>query len=630
MNPMLTWSLEPMVATPARHFLPVGAQSSDEGVVFRAWAPAHSAVRVVTGAAGADTRYVSLERDAAGFFTGRDEHGRPGDLYWFQLEDRLVPDPASRWQPQGVEGPSMVVAPAAYQWEAESWRRPGWRGRVIYELHVGTFTAVGTFRAAIERLDALAELGVNTIELMPVADFSGRWNWGYDGVMLFAPSRAYGSPDDLRALVDAAHVRGLAVVLDVVYNHLGPVGNVLAAYSEHYFHRSRSNPWGDSLNFDGPESAPVREFFLQNACGWLDEFRIDGLRLDAVHAIEDGSAVPIIAEIAAAARARGAFTIAEDERNDAKIVMPAAEGGWGVDAMWADDFHHTVRVAAAADRHAHFVNYRGGLDEWVATLRDGWLYHGQTYPSWRRPRGTDGSRLPPERFVYCISNHDQAGNRPMGDRLHEAVSPECYRAVSVFLCLCPYTPMLFMGQEWAASSPFPFFTDFPGELGGRMAGYRIKEFESRQAGYTPELLARMPNPQSEATVQSAKLRWEERKEPAHEGVLALYRECLRLRAAHAIFQNPPRTEWSVERVGDEAIALHWRNRKEEWLMIVSLKPGVHGYEASGGRGIWEVVLDSNERRFGGMREPDESTPAPILQGLGAVVFRRKVAVDAIT
>jgi len=432
-------------------FLPVGAHVTGDGVRYRVWAPERAQVLVAIGGKRKPLRSVELVRGADGCFTGHDPAGGEGDLYRFVFDDgTLVPDIASRFQPLGVFGPSQVVDPGRYRWQTPDWRRPPFRGRVIYELHVGTFTRRGTFRALIEHLDHLAGLGVNTIELMPVADFPGRWNWGYDGVMLFAPARCYGKPDDLRVLVDAAHARGLAVVLDVVYNHLGPEGNHLPQYSERYFHPERTSPWGPTFNFDGDGSRQVRNFFIQNALYWLDEFKIDGLRLDATHAVKDDSAIHFFAEVAAAVHSRGAFTIAEDERNQVAVLTEQEAGGWGVDAVWADDFHHTVRVALTGEQESYLGSYVGTPDEWIETLAHGWLYRGQFYAHWKKARGTDSAHLSPERFVFCLSNHDQVGNRPLGERLHAVVSPEAYRAVSVLLCLSPYTPMLFMGQEWGA------------------------------------------------------------------------------------------------------------------------------------------------------------------------------------
>jgi len=612
---MVTHVLPPITIRPGLAFLPVGAQLHDGGVTFRVWAPKHRNIRVATGD-GTTTRYIVLERDESGFFTGRDEHGRARDTYWCQLDEQLAADPASRFQPAGVDGPSQVVDPAAYRWRINDWQRPPMRGRVIYEVHVGTFTASGTFVAAIERLDYLRDLGVNTIELMPLAEFAGRRNWGYDGVMLFAPSHHYGSPDELRALIDAAHERGIAVMIDVVYNHLGPCGNVLPGYSDDYVHPEKNSLWGSGLNFDGTNSGPVREFFLQNACMWLDEYRADGLRLDAVHAIHDCSTPHVIAEVAAAAHARGAFVVAEDDRNEARIITPVRDGGWGVDGMWADDFHHAARVAITRQAEAHFANYSGSLQEIVDTLRAGWFYRGQYYRSWKRPRGTNASQLPPERFVLCISNHDQVGNRPMGDRLGNVISAEQYRALSMLLCFVPYTPLLFMGQEWAAGTPFPFFTDHPGEVGANMAKYRQQEFAHVGAAYSSDVLAQMPDPQTETTFVSAKLDWAERERPPHAGVLGLYRECLRLRAAHPVFQSPGRDHWQVEKRGEVGLALRWHGAGDEWALILALQPGVD-LVAPDLRAGWSHTLDSNEVRFGGNETKAMRSP-------GAVLWRKSV------
>jgi maltooligosyltrehalose trehalohydrolase len=597
-------ALKPVTDGYGDPFPPVGAHPTEAGVVYRVWAPDHERVGVAVGGGNEPRRRFALEPEGQGYFSGLDPEGRAGDLYRFEVGNERVADPASRFQPLGVEGPSQVIDPRAYQWITPGWRSPGLKGRVIYELHVGTFTPEGTFLAAIDRLDDLVDLGVNTIELMPLADFAGDRNWGYDGVMLFAPPRCYGKPDELRALIDAAHARGLAVIVDAVYNHLGPVGNVLQRYARDYMHHERGTDWGQSLNFDGPNSEPVRLFFLQNACMWFDEYRVDGLRLDAIHAIHDTSPTHLIAEIAAAAHVRGGFTIGEDERNDAKAIRPRTEGGWGLDGVWSDDFHHTLRVALTGQQEAHFACYRGTIDEWVITLRDGWLYSGQPFKQWNRPRGTPVDGRTPEQFVLCISNHDQVGNRPLGDRLHDVVSPEAYRALSMLLCLSPYTPMLFMGQEWGATSPFPYFTDHPGEVGQNIRQGRLKEFSSKNASYGEDVLARMPDPQAVSTFESARLKWDERSEPRHRGILALYRECLQLRARFPIFQSPDRELWRVEQVAEDVLSLRWGAPDRDWLLLFSLTAPDerivnHRFVQPRLGRHWQLVIASNEERFGG-------------------------------
>ena len=617
----------------ADSFPAVGASVGDDGVTYRVWAADHRSLAVrIESAAGGPSRRIELDADGDGGFSGVDALGRAGDLYWFEVDGKRLPDPASRYQPRGVEGPSQVVDPHAYTWLTSGWRRPPYAGRVIYELHVGTFTHEGTFTAAINRLDALVDLGVNTIELMPLADFAGDRNWGYDGVALFAPARCYGTPDDLRALVDAAHVRGLAVIVDVVYNHLGPCGNVLAEYAERYFHTERASIWGRGLNYDEP---PVRRFFLQNACQWFDEFHVDGLRLDAVHAIHDDSPRHLIAEIAAAAHARNAWVIAEDERNDVNLITPARQGGWGVDGLWSDDLHHTLRVAVTGQKEAHFKCYAGTIDEWAKTFAQGWFYDGQHFEQWGRPRGAPAHHVPPERFVVCISNHDQVGNRPLGDRLHSSVSPEVYRALSMLLCLSPYTPMLFMGQEWATDSPFPFFTDLPGDVGANMAANRLKEFAHYKANYSKDVLGRMPDPQNPETFSSAKLNWHERDRDHHRQMLKLYRDCLQLRARKTIFQNPPRDRWSVRQLGAHILGIRWEDPKGDWLLLVGIGSKAEAVmpddpfvrHLHGRR--WRIVIASNEPCFGGAEEVllwsgDERS---MVVGLPGAVLLREVSSD---
>jgi maltooligosyltrehalose trehalohydrolase len=588
----------------------LGATVDGEGVVYRLWAPGRQIARVRVRTASGDERTLELDPAGGGDFAGRDGAGRAGDRYVFLLDEGgPLPDAASRFQPEGVDGPSEVIDPRAYRWADGGWRRPPFRGRVIYELHIGTFTPEGSFLGAIARLDHVARLGANTIELMPVADFPGGWNWGYDGVFAFAPARVYGRPDDLRALVAAAHLRGLAVVLDVVYNHFGPCGNPLPAYSEFYYSDARETPWGRSFNFDGEQSGPVRRFFLQNAAQWIDEYHVDGLRLDATHAVRDASPRHVMAEVAAVLAARGAYAIAEDDRNEATVISAAGPGAWGFDAMWSDDHHHSVRVALTGATESYFGSFRGSARELVDLLLDGVLYHGQFFPHWGRIRGTPCGHLPPERLVVCLSNHDQVGNRALGDRLSDSATPEAYRAASVLLCLSPYTPLLFMGQEWSAGTPFLYFSDQPAPVGPTIAAGRRREFAALgMAAPTIELL---PDPQAESSFRASQLRWEETTAPAHREVLCLYQTSLALRAAHPHFQNPSRRKWTAAVVGQQ-VALRWRVDTGDWLLIVSLWPnrtdGGNAAEIQPNPGRrWRTVLYSNERQFGGAG-PAPTTP----------------------
>jgi maltooligosyltrehalose trehalohydrolase len=491
----------------------------------------------------------------------------------------------------------MVIDPNAHTWRDAGWVAPSLRDLVVYELHVGTFTSAGTFNEAIAKLDHVRELGASAIEIMPVADFPGDRNWGYDGVMLYAPARCYGHPDDLRRLVDEAHARGLAVILDVVYNHLGPDGNYLGCYSPQYFTRKHKTPWGDALNF---ELEPVRRFFLENPAYWMREFHIDGFRLDATHEIFDPTRKHLLAEIAEFVHAECGFVIIEDERNDASLLKSSAAGGLGIDAAWADDFHHVVRVTLTRDQESYFKNYSGTTDELVDTLENGWLYRGQPPLTGGKPRGTECRELQPEQFVYCISNHDQVGNRAFGERLSDTISTAAYRAASAFICVVPYTPMLFMGQEWAASTPFRYFTDHKPELGRMITKGRRNEFRDFAAFADPGTLEKIPDPQAAGTFTDCKLRWDEQVAPAHAPILRLYREFLALRATVPALHHRSRANWRVVQLQRDILALEFAPSTPDAFALVVDLVGGHEYPSLaeiGGRDRWRNVLSSNATQF---------------------------------
>jgi maltooligosyltrehalose trehalohydrolase len=566
----------------------LGAQVVSGGVRYGVWAPDAARVAVeVEGASAART--LALSRLADGFWSIGDPEGAAGDRYRFSLDgEDPLPDPASRFQPAGVSGPSECIDPGTFEWHCSAWKRPGWIGQTIYELHVGAFTPEGTFRGAIPRLSQIRELGAEAIELMPVADFTGERNWGYDGVALFAPSRCYGRPEDLRALVDAAHGAGLAVILDVVYNHVGP-GSILGCYSQDYFRKGDNTPWGNGFNLDGPHSDPVRHFIMANVVFWLDEYRLDGLRLDATHAIVDRSPNHIIEKVAEIARWRGAFLIAEDDRNTACVLRSREGGGFGVDAVWADDFHHQVRVALTGTRKSYFASYGGGMDDLADTIRHGWTYRGQPFPAWNgRPRGEPADHLRPEAFIYCIENHDQIGNRSHGERLENLVTPAQFRAASMLLCLCPHAVLLFMGQEWAADSPFLFFSDHGGQLGPVVSA-------SRRSEHGHEAIA--PDPESASTFEASKLSWEDNADGAHAATRRLYKACLRerveLRADGALSSG----RWTVTSEG-RAVAVRYEVAGGERLLLCNFAGEVLASDAlpdslaARSAGAWRVILDS--------------------------------------
>ena len=603
-----------------------GAGARPDGTRFCVWAPDHARVEAVLFTADdpdRPTRAVALDRDAHGFHVALDPAGRAGDLYRYRLDGddaQTFPDPASRRQPFGVHGPSEVTAADAgerFPWAHEASRAGhALADLVVYELHVGTFTPEGTFRAALGRLADVVALGVTALELMPLADFPGRWNWGYDGVALFAPARCYGAPDDLRALVDSAHGHGLRVILDAVYNHLGPDGNYLSCYAKNYFNPRHKTPWGDALNFDGPGCGPVRAFFRANVAYWLDEFHFDGLRLDATHALLDDSPRHILAELAATAHARGAFVFAEDERNDARLARPAHAGGTGLDGLWADDFHHVVRVALTGERDSYFGNYAGTAAELRDTLAHGWTYRGQPKPTDGEPRGTECNDLPPSAFCYCISNHDQVGNRALGQRLTADVTPAAYRAASALLLLSPYTPLLFMGQEWAASTPFLFFTDHQAELGRLVTEGRRKEFAGFTAFRDPANRARIPDPQAETTFLASKLDWRERTEPEHAGTLALYQAALRLRREDPALRAKERGRWEVLELGAGVSGILYGVGEERALVVFALAAG-KSVALPAEYADWGTVFSSNALEFGGDgtgRQPGTLVLKPKMDG----------------
>ncbi len=530
----------------------LGATPDGAGTRFRVWAPRARQVEVLLEGAGT----LPLRDAGGGRHEGLAAGARPGQRYRYRLDGgQDFPDPASRFQPDGVHGWSQVVDPSAFAWSDAAWRPRPLAELVLYELHVGTFTPEGTFAAAAARLPALAELGVTAIELMPVADFPGRHGWGYDGVCPFAPARCYGTPDDLRRLVDRAHGLGLAVLLDAVFNHLGPDGNYLRQFSEDYFDPAHQTPWGDAVNVSGPGSGPVRAFLVEAACHWLAEYHLDGLRLDATHALVDEGARRFLPELAGTLHRLfpGSLVIAEDERNLDRLVRPAAEGGDGLDGVWSDDLHHALRRRLAGDREAWFADFSGSAEELATTLSRGWLYAGQVAPSRGGPRGTDPSGIPLERFVVCLQNHDQVGNRALGDRLHHAIAPEAWRAAVALLLLAPETPLLFQGQEWAASTPFLYFTDHGPSLGRLVTEGRRREFGRFAAFRDPALRERIPDPQARETFEASRLRWEERALEPHAGALRLHRALLALRRELVL---PRRARLRAAASGPDAVVLH--------------------------------------------------------------------------
>ena len=496
--------------------MPFGAAVLPEGGVrFRLWAPAQESMKLVlVDCAGG----LPMERLADGWFQRTVAEAGPGTLYHFELHDGMrVPDPASRGQALDVHGPSVVVAPLTFRWKHPQWRGRPWRETVLYEAHLGCFTPQGGFDGARRKLDHLATVGVTALELMPIATFEGERNWGYDGVLPFAPHRSYGAPDDLKRLIDEAHERELMVFLDVVYNHFGPSGNYLHLYAPAFFTERRHTPWGAAINFDGAQSRPVRDFFIHNALYWLEEYRFDGLRLDAVHAIVDDREPDILTEFAEIVRARldpdrHVHLVLENDANASGHLR--RDGSARVpryDAQWNDDAHHAAHVLLTGEAHGYYVDYIDDPAEKLArALAEGFAYQGErSRHRGDKPRGDPTAGLPTVAFVDFLQNHDQIGNRAFGERLSSLVSEQAFAAVTTLFLLSPHIPMLFMGEEWSAQTPFRFFCDFHGELAAAVRDGRRREFARFPEFRDPETRDRIPDPNSLATFEASRLDWRE-------------------------------------------------------------------------------------------------------------------------
>ena len=548
--------------------LDLGANVVEGGVRFRVWAPNAKRVEVEIERCGGAERH-PLAPEADGYHAGTVEKAAAGDRYRYPLDGgKGFPDPASRSQQDGPHGASEVVDPGRFRWADGGWAGIGADGLAIYELHVGTFTPEGTFDAVVERLPDLKELGVTAIELMPLAEFPGQRSWGYDGVDLYAPASAYGGPAGLRRLVDAAHAIGLGVLLDVVYNHFGPDGNYLRVYAADYFTDRHSTPWGDAINYDGPRSEHVRHFVLQNVRYWLEEYHLDGLRLDATHAIVDTSRRHLLAEIAEVVHGlegRRAVVIAEDHRNLVEQIRPPDHGGLGLDGVWADDFHHALRTYLTGEREGYYANYTGSLADVATTIEQGFLFQGQKRPATGELRGTRVTDEPARAFVFCSENHDQVGNRALGERLAHLIDRERYLVASAVLLFTPETVLLFQGQEFAASSPFQFFTDHNPELGKLVTEGRRKEFAGFAAFADPARRERIPDPQAASTFERSVLRWEEREINAE--VYELYRTLLGLRRDDPVLRRQDRSATRARALADDLLAIRrWHGEAERLLL----------------------------------------------------------------
>jgi malto-oligosyltrehalose trehalohydrolase len=576
-----------------RHVMPQGAQIEDDGRVrFRLWAPSARTVELLLDGG---RQVVPLQAMPGGWHDVTTDAARAGSRYRFRIDgDLAVPDPASRFQPEDVTGPSQVVDPRAFAWpEAEGrWRGRPWHEAVIYELHVGTFTRDGTFAGVVEKLDHLQALGVTAIELMPLADFPGARNWGYDGVLPYAPDSRYGRPEDLKALIAAAHARGLMVMLDVVYNHFGPQGNYLHRYAAPFFTERHHTPWGAAIDFEGPESGPVRSFFIHNALYWLLEYRFDGLRFDAVHAIHDGSGTPILEALATEVRAavepgRHVHLVLENDDNRAALLSPQH-----YTAQWNDDVHHCLHVALTGEAGGYYADYADQpIDRLARALSQGFCYQGE--PSAHRdgqPRGEPSAHLPPHAFVAFLQNHDQIGNRALGERLSALVPADPFELASAVLLLAPQIPMLFMGEEWWAAEPFLYFCDYEGELADAVREGRRREFERFPEFADPASRERIPDPVAPDTFETSRVHWSALDTPTHRARLAQTTELLALRRREIVpLLAAGRTGVDAQAIGTRALDVTWQFGDAGGLRLVANfgAADVDGFAAGAGRCLWQ-------------------------------------------
>lgn len=595
--------------------LPVGAEPQPTGgVAFRVWAPASkkAAVRVGESLDLQDATEVPLVAEGAGYWSGFVAEARTGMHYRFELAGGSFPDPASRFQPDGPHGASWIVDPKVFLWTDQEWRGVPATGQIIYEMHIGTFTREGTWAAATEQLPHLVELGVTVLEVMPVADFPGRYGWGYDGVNLFAPTRLYGTPDDFRHFVDRAHALRIGIILDVVYNHLGPDGNYFKQFSPHYFSDRYKNDWGGALNFDGEQSDPVRELFIANAGYWIDEFHLDGLRLDATQQIFDASPRHILADITQQVRksapGRATYLVAENEEQNVCLLRPQETGGYGLDAVWNDDFHHSAVVALTGRNEAYYTDYRGSPQEFVSAAKWGYLYQGQRYKWQRKRRGTPSLDLKSANFVNCLQNHDQIANSLWGRRIHTLTSQGRLRAMTALLLLGPNTPMLFQGQEFTASAPFLYFADHQPDLAKAVAEGRDQFLRQFPSIATEEARDHLPNPEEEYTFLKCKLDFEERVR--HAETYRMHCDLIQLRKADPLLGVAERGNFDGAVLSQNAFVLRFfGHAQDDRLLVINLGARLHFDPApepllAPPLGCaWKIGWSSEDPRYGGTGTP---------------------------
>jgi maltooligosyltrehalose trehalohydrolase len=585
----------------------LGASVRAGAVSFSVWAPRCRSLDLVID--GVPAR--AMREDGDGLFTTVVENLAAGARYQYRLDgERYRPDPVSRWQPDGVHGPSAVVDPTTFEWTDQAFAGHALADLVFYELHVGAFTTAGTFEALIPHLDRLVDLGITAIELMPIAEFPGSRNWGYDGVHLYAPQSTYGGPRGLRRLVDAAHARGLSVVLDVVYNHLGPEGNYLAEYGPYFTERYKT-PWGSAMNFDGADAAGVRRHYVENARYWVREFHVDGFRLDAIHAIYDASARHILTEIAEAAREEGRrlgrpiHVVAESHDNDRGLVQRPAEGGIGLDAVWSDDFHHALHVLLTRETTGYYMDF-GAPGQLARAIAEGFAFQGEWSEYFGRERGTPSAGLPGERFVVCVQNHDQVGNRALADRLGTMLPFEAVKLAAALMFVAPALPLLFMGEEYGETAPFQYFTSFIDRaLTEAVRRGRAAEF-SRFAWTRP-----IPDPDAPSTFVASRLNHALASAPRHRELRQYYRDWLALRRSHPALgaAGKPLTRATLDAAGEVLTVTRSAPGGQRVVLSANLTAGPRPLATPRPR---HHLIDSADPRFGGPGTESPLAPYQVL------------------
>jgi maltooligosyltrehalose trehalohydrolase len=617
----------------SRRRFPIGAEVRPSGGVdFRVWAPNAKKVRVLFEGEKDSAASFELHAEEGGYHSGFSALVSSGARYRFELDGnpQAYPDPAARFQPDGPHGASEVTDAGAFCWSDGSWRGGKIEGQIIYEMHIGTFTREGTWRAAIGELKELADAGITMLEIMPIADFPGRFGWGYDGVNLFAPTWLYGHPDDFKSFVNEAHLAGLAVILDVVYNHLGPDGNFLANFSPDYFNPHCITDWGDSINFDGPNSGPVREFYLTNAAYWVDEFHLDGLRLDATQDLHDNSATHILAEISVhaheAAKGREIVLVAENEPQDSRLVRPLAKKGYGLDALWNDDFHHSAIVALTGRNEAYYSDYNGTPQEFISAVKYGYLYQGQWY-SWQKARrGAFGLDVEPAAFVAFIQNHDQVANTARGERPNILAPRGNYNALTALLLLAPSTPMLFQGQEFGATTPFLYFCDHRAELSKTVREGRSEFLGQFRSLALREMQSVFRDPGNPSTFEASKLDFSERQK--NSKIYALHKDLLALRRKDPVFRQQRKGAVDGAVIGANAFVLRFFGGEHgDRLLLINLgrdlhvSPSPEPLLAPLPDCRWSVIWSSEHPDYGGYGTyPPDSSDNWRLPGYSAVVL----------